>query len=261
MPAVLVSPALRATLVIAILALCMPGVALAAPANDDFANATPFLDYGGRDDSSAGALEEATREPGEPIHGGVASGGSVWFRWTAQYSGPARIYPCHGNLHPTVSVYLGASVSALTAVGIQIDVGTGTADYCTLGGRGGVALEAVAGQTYSVAVAAGPGESGWFEVQGLDAPLPPTSASTPRIGRKVRIKGSRAKIRFQSTYGFATYLCQLDRGAKTPCTSPISYRDLKPGRHRFAVTAIGDPGAVVQPAAVRQFWIPRERSR
>ena len=234
--------------------------AAAAPTNDNFANASPLRDSG-RNDSSAGTLEEATREPGEPVHAGWASGGSVWFTWTALYSGPARIYPCHGNIHPAVSVYTGSAVGALTAVGTQIDVGTATAAYCTLGGYGGVALNAVAGQTYAVAVALAPGETGWFELEALDAPIPPTSAPTPRIGQNIWVKNRRAKIRFQSTYGFATYVCQLDGGAKLPCTSPISYPRLKPGRHRFAVTAIGGQGAAVQPPAVRHFWVPKQSKK
>lgn len=243
-------------LMLALLA-CAAGAAAAPPPNDDFANAAPLRD-GGRNDYETGELEEATREAGEPAHAGWANGASVWFRWTAMYTGTARIHACHGNVHPAVAAYTGSSVGALTLVSSPTDVGGAEFSRCTLGDRGGATLEAVAGQTYAIAVALASGERGWFELEALDAPIPPFSAATPRIG-PARVKGKRAKLRFGTGYAFATFVCQLDRGAKMACTSPISYPDLAPGRHRFAVTAIGDPGAAVQPAAVRHFWIPKPK--
>lgn len=228
------------------------------PPNDDFAAATNLSDRG-RNDNGLGTTEEATREPGEPAHGGFVSGASVWFRWTAMLSGPAKIYPCSGSFHPVIAVYTGSAVDALTPVGTAADVGP--AGYpCTLGGKGGVALDAVAGQTYSIAVDGAAGETGWFELVALDAPLPPLSA-TPRIGRKIHVRGDRATIRFYANPPQATFLCKLDRRAASACTSPLKYTNLRPGLHRIAVTAIGEPGSVVQPPAVRHFRIPREPRR
>jgi len=242
-----------------IVALLLPSVASAeSPPNDDFAAATPFFDRG-RNDNASGSTEEATREPGEPAHGGFATGASIWFRWTAWVGGTAKVYPCSGSFHPVIAVYTGSSLGSLTPVGSPIDIGP-TGEFCTLGGKGGVAFEAVPGQTYSIAVDGAPGETGWVDLVALDAPFPPFSA-TPRIARKIVVKGRQAKIRFASSYGSATFLCKLDRRAATPCTSPVTYPGLRTGRHRIAVTAIGDPGAPVLPPAVRHFRIHKGKGR
>jgi hypothetical protein len=225
------------------------------PPNDDFASVIPLFDRG-RNDYAIGTTEEATREPGEPAHGGFSDGASIWFRWTAWLSGTARIYPCSGSFHPVISVYTGSALQALTPVGMPINIGS-TGDFCTLGGKGGVALDAVAGETYSIAVDGAGGETGWVELVALDAPFPPFSA-TPRIGRKIRVRGRSAKIRFDANMASATFLCMLDRRAAVPCTSPVAYTGLRPGRHRIAVTALGQPGAPVLAPAVRHFRIPRD---
>jgi hypothetical protein len=240
-------------------ALLLPATASAAvPINDDFAAAIPLFDRG-RNDNAQGDTREATREPGEPAHGGFTTGASIWFRWTAWLSGPAKVYPCSGSFHPVIAVYTGSSLGSLTSVGTPSDIGP-TGEFCTLGGKGGVAFEAVAGQTYSIAVDGPDGETGWVELVALDAPFPPFSA-TPRIGRKIHVKGRRATVRFDANYGFATFLCKLDRRAAAPCTSPVTYSGLRPGRHRIAVTAIGEPGAPVLAPAVRHFRIHEGRGR
>jgi hypothetical protein len=248
-----------AAVALLIVALLLPTAASAVPPpNDDFASATPFFDRG-RNDNASGNTEEATREPGEPAHGGFATGASIWFRWTAWLSGTAKVYPCSGSFHPVIAVYTGSSLGSLTPVGSPIDIGPSDG-FCTLGGKGGVAFEAVAGQTYSIAVDGPAGETGWVELIALDAPFPPFSA-TPRIGRKIHVKGRRATIRFDADYGSATFLCKLDRKPAVACTSPVTYSNLRPGRHRIAVTAVGEPGAPVLPPAVRHFRIHKGEGR
>lgn len=239
--------------------LLAPAPAPAAPPpNDDFANALPLFDRG-RNDNATGSTVEATREPGEPAHGGFASGASIWFKWTAWYTGTAKIYPCNGSFHPVIAVYTGSAVGALTPVGTPIEVGP-TNDFCTLGGHGGVALPAVAGQTYAIAVDGAAGETGWVSLVALDAPIPPYSPH-PRIGRRIGVSGHRAKIRFQADAAIATFLCKLDRAAAIPCSSPVQFTGLAPGLHRIAVTAVGEPGAPVLAPAVRHFRIKADRRR
>lgn len=232
-----------------------------APPNDSLAGALPFRD-GGRLDTASGTTAGAGREPGEPFHGGFATGSSIWFRWTSEYSGEARIYPCEGSFHPVVAVYVGTGIGALTPVGSPGPTGD-TDGHCTLGGLGGVALTAVAGQTYTVAVDGVAGAWGKVTVEALDGPLPPRSARA-RIAPRIRIRKGRANIRFTADlYGFnpfqdqPTFLCRLDRRPFRPCSSPKVYRDLSPGRHRFAVQAFGDPGSARTPVAVRHFRIRR----
>lgn len=58
----------------------------------------------------------------------------------------------------------------------------------------------------------------------------------------------------------AGFRCRLDRGRYLPCKSPRVYRQLKVGRHTFAVVATG-PGGAVEGTAVKFSWrvLPRGR--
>jgi hypothetical protein len=79
-------------------------------------------------------------------------------------------------------------------------------------------------------------------------PLPPP-ATTSIL--KAKIKNRAATFRFQGTN--ATHFeCKLDRKPFRACKSPRTYRQLKPGKHRFAVRAVGTGGRDESPA-VRKF--------
>src|SRR5690606_33977356 len=82
------------------------------PANDDFADAEVVA---GDTGSAEGKLYHATLEPGEPEHDGVATGASVWYRWTATFTGVAMFDTC-GSGDTVMAAYTGEAVSALTAL-------------------------------------------------------------------------------------------------------------------------------------------------
>jgi hypothetical protein len=86
--------------------------AASTPPNDDFAQAqaiaAPFLNtyY----DTAGG-----TKEAGEPDPHGLPGGASVWFDWTAEWTGGADVNACTGWPEvPLVAVYSGDAVSELT---------------------------------------------------------------------------------------------------------------------------------------------------
>jgi len=66
----------------------VPGDSPSAPFNDDRADAAPLA-------SGNGTLKErtsaATLETGEPSHAGDAGGSSVWFTWTPNFTGIAKV--------------------------------------------------------------------------------------------------------------------------------------------------------------------------
>lgn len=84
------------------------------PANDDFARATALVP------SEAGAvpvvLNLASREPGEPLTTAGPEAGSLWWTWTAEYSGELEWSP---TLDPGCSwtMYSGESLGALQELG------------------------------------------------------------------------------------------------------------------------------------------------
>lgn len=68
-------------------------------------------------------------------------------------------------------------------------------------------------------------------------PPPPAARIDTRPAPASRARS--ATFRFSASETGAALECSLDGGAFRACTSPRSYRRLKPGRHRFAVRATG----------------------
>ena len=134
-----------------VLSIAEPG---AAPANDDLAGAAalpsrlPVVAYG--------TTVDATAEPGEALHGADVPPASVWYTWRAEQSGLVAVDTCRSSIAATFAVYTGDTAAVLTPV-VQ---GRRT---CLANGRAQFA--AVAGTTYSIAVADRGGGQGAFRLQ------------------------------------------------------------------------------------------------
>ena len=86
---------------------------LAAPANDDFANA---FQVAGNFGSISGNNIGATVEFGEPNHAGNAGGASIWYFWNAPRQGLYRFTTLGSNFDTLLGVYRGSSVDTLSLV-------------------------------------------------------------------------------------------------------------------------------------------------
>jgi hypothetical protein len=158
-------------LVLAGLALA-PAAGYAQPPNNDFAGAQELT---GLPASAAGNNIDATREEGEPSHGELATGASVWYRWTAPSRAEVTIDVCNANFDSSLAVYTGSAINALTRVARNDDA-------CGSGGEGSrVTLQAVAGATFSIAVDGF--EEGFFTVVVKPVPPPPQSRPGRYAGR------------------------------------------------------------------------------
>jgi hypothetical protein len=123
------------------------GLAFApASSNDDFANR---ITLAGSMATASGSNRGATREAGEPIHGGYPSGHSVWWTWTAPNDGTASV-EATGDFSNVLGVYANQELSNLVAVAVGTVSGT----------RQKVVFHAVAGQAYQIAVDGKSGASG-----------------------------------------------------------------------------------------------------
>ena len=111
------------------------------PPNDLFANA--ILLTGGTL-STTGTNRIASKEAGEPRHGGNAGGRSVWWRWTAPSNGVAVVETAGSSFDTTLGVYLGNTVSSLASLAQDDDTGPALTSSAT--------FDAVAGETYQIAV-------------------------------------------------------------------------------------------------------------
>jgi hypothetical protein len=121
--------------------------ALAAPANDNFADAQLLAgNYGSVTGSNVGATLE-TDEP--TIPGDTAS---VWYRWVAPASGLATFHTFGSDFDTVLGVLSGDEVSDLTVLVYEDDSRTNAQSQ--------VAFNAVAGTTYQIAVGSSLGVTG-----------------------------------------------------------------------------------------------------
>jgi hypothetical protein len=80
------------------------------PPHDAFAD--PLL-LTGTGIVAEGTNAGATKEAGEPDHGGDPGGHSIWFSWTAPESGVAYVSSCRSGFDSVLAVYEGSSVGGL----------------------------------------------------------------------------------------------------------------------------------------------------
>jgi hypothetical protein len=120
--------------------------------NDAFAQATPvLLTPTGRRVEISSSNVGATLEAGEPVHLSRINRTSVWFRVVAPASGPMTVETVGSNFDTVLGVYQGTAVNALTALGLNDDA---------VGLQSRVTFNAVAGQTYHLAVTGFNGATG-----------------------------------------------------------------------------------------------------
>ena len=121
----------------------------------------------------------ATREAGEPAHNGSASGGSLWWNFTAPSTGFVRAEVAASTTPSVVQVYTGNSVDALTPV-------PALSAYASLDNPTRVTFAVTAGAVYRLAVervgASAPGAAhlslAYAQVAALYAGSPTESGST-----------------------------------------------------------------------------------
>lgn len=85
---------------------------------------------------------------------------------------------------------------------------------------------------------------------------PDTTAPTVKItkGPKAKSTSTTAKFKFKANEAGSTFQCKLDKSKFKKCSSPKTYKKLKPGKHVFKVRAT-DKAGNVGPAAKRKFTV------
>ena len=139
------------------------------PANDDFADARELV----TGVAVAGDTTEATSEEGEPVHSTwVAPNRTVWFRWTAQASGLARVSACGSAFDTVVAVYGGSALPGIYATRLA-----NNDDGCGSSSASMVHVRVTAGTTYRIVL------DGWSSGDGgpyqLVAELPGDPGAPP----------------------------------------------------------------------------------
>jgi hypothetical protein len=122
------------------------------PPNDNFTNrillsAIPVV--------TNGSNIEATHEPGGPLHAGEMGDTSVWWSWTAVSNETVRISTRGSSFDTLLAVYIGSALTNLTMVATNDDEAPADGILTSI-----VFLNAIAGQTYQIAVDGFDGASG-----------------------------------------------------------------------------------------------------
>lgn len=121
-----------------------------APANDLFANAIPLS---GTFTLGLGTIRSATFETGETDPSGDYAGRSVWWTWTAPFSGTASVDVSGCDFPAAIGIFTGNDVSSLNVVTNNYDYGINC--ECT-GLLTDFNFEVTAGTTYRIAIGGAP---------------------------------------------------------------------------------------------------------
>jgi hypothetical protein len=169
---------------------------LQPPSNDNFANAQRVSGPTtvSQTSTAAGTTAGATRETGEPDHYITnppdsdfwAGDHSVWYGWTAPFSGSVSIETCQANIDSIVAVYTVSQLGNLTRV-----TDNNNHPDCPAGTFGSkVTFNATAGTTYRIAVGdAGGARENTFTLR-VDYSPTVSSVTVPRR------RGGNIKVQF-----------------------------------------------------------------
>lgn len=249
------------------------------PSNDDFEDAMRLENnlteesgerrfYG----HASGYTWNATKEAGEPDHGGDQGGASAWYEWTAPASGDAVVDACM-SIRSRIGVYTGGSVGTLTSVPGEARPYFGSPLIVPCNHF----FHATAGTTYRIAVDGkfDPGsslpwmENFWVNVA-MSVPVGLAGGDQMQTASVVDRKAPRTTLRthvargnprvfvfnFRSDETASTFRCKLDKRKWRACHSPLRLRGLDPGRHLLKVRAVDSSGNVDKSPAVARFTVP-----
>ncbi len=121
--------------------------------------------------SASGFNNRATKEAGEPNHGGWRGGRSVWWSWVTPVSGHYVLSTAGSDFDTLLGVYTGSAISNLTLCASNDDAATNVV-------TSQVSFEAVAGTTYHFAVDGFQGASGHVQLT-WNTNAAPTIAAVP----------------------------------------------------------------------------------
>ncbi len=141
-----------------------PLSATAGPANDPFASPRVLVGGSGQVE---GATVGATKEAGEPNHGGSRGGKSIWFTWKAPADGVANFTTSGSNFDTVLAVYTGSALNSLTPIAGNDDASSDRTSA--------VQFSVAAGITYLIAIdgwqyASGYTEEGYAKLAWNEAP-------------------------------------------------------------------------------------------
>ncbi len=206
-----------------------PAYKTAAATNDPFSGAREIT---GESGSAIGSTVGATREDGEPGHGGSGASASIWYRWTAPSDGTLRVTTQGSSFDTLLGAYTGDSLGTLRVRAANDDAGSGAR-------WSNIALSVDAGTTYYIAI---DGYGGWTGATvlnwALDGPVsPPPAIPNDMFSTPTDISGASGQIT-GSTVGAKREAGEPNHGSSTGQAS-IWYRWTAPSTGNLRLTTRG----------------------
>ncbi len=159
------------------------GISPQGPPNDNFASAQVLNGF-----SANGTNVGATLESGDPTTVDTrATSHTVWYRWTAPFSGAVEMNTCTSDFDTLLGVYTGSALGSLTEVAANDD-------GCALGSK--VTFFVAKNTTYRILVDGFNGNLGTFTLQVIDKASPKVTSTTPANKAKGVVPGANVKATF-----------------------------------------------------------------
>jgi hypothetical protein len=190
----------------------------------------------------------ATRESGEPVHGDVAGGKSVWWSWTAPSNGLYAATTMGSSFDTVLAVYTGSSVSALTELTADDDIGPYNFSQVTFSGTNGTVY-------YFAVDGAATNAFGEAHLRLLADPLPTMSITAPANGQAFLVTSPAKTTNTQTAAsitdpsGIASVNYSFDGpGTNISGTLPSPYQlavnNLKVGQYGLTLVALNNRGLI-----------------
>jgi outer membrane protein assembly factor BamB/subtilisin family serine protease len=125
------------------------------PMNDDFAARAQLA---GPNVRVRASNVGASRETGEPVHGGVTGGASLWWTWTASTTSIVAFDTAGSNFDTVLAIYTGSSLSTLQPIASNDNASASLSTSRVL-------INVTAGTTYQIAVDGKNGATGTVSLQ------------------------------------------------------------------------------------------------
>jgi hypothetical protein len=125
--------------------------------------------------TATGTTALATREAGEPTHGGIGGAASIWYRWVAPNNGVLTVTTQGSDFDTLLGVYSGTAMSDLRVLGMNDDAPNSSVLWSKVVGN------VVEGTEYKIAIDGWNGRRGAATLNwSFVASLPPALPTAPR---------------------------------------------------------------------------------
>jgi Bacterial Ig-like domain len=155
------------------------------PPNDNFSSAQLLSGFSA---SANGTNLGATLQSGDPTTvDSRSTSRTVWYRWTAPFTGAVEMNTCTTSFDTLLGVYTGSALGSLTEAAANDD-------GCAFGSK--VTFNATQNTTYRILVDGFAGNQGTFTLQVIDKAPPKVTSTTPANNATGIAPGANVKATF-----------------------------------------------------------------